>query len=178
MNFSQARMPGALRYNCRIILDCLQTAREHLSAMPKKLFQTPNNCEAAFYDAFERADLNLMMTVWADEPGIVCIHPQGPRLAGLAAIRDSFTELFSHGPNATLKVSELRQQKSQTLAIHSVYETFMSRDDQGVRGSPTPILATNIYLLTPSGWRMVLHHASVAPQGTTAEEQGVSRILH
>jgi ketosteroid isomerase-like protein len=164
--------------NCRIILICNQTAHNKIATMPKKLFQTPNNCEAAFYDAFERADLKLMMAVWADEPDIVCIHPQGPRLAGPAAIRESFTEMFSHGPNATLKVSELRQQKSQTLSIHSVYETFMSRDAQAVRGNGTPILATNVYLLTPGGWRMVLHHASVAPQGTTAEEQGVSRILH
>lgn len=146
--------------------------------MPKKapsLFSTPANCEAAFYDAFERADLNLMMAVWADEPGIICIHPQGSRLAGLTAIRASFAEIFSHGPNAQLKVSELRKQQSQTLAIHSVYETFASPDQQG---AVPPVLATNVYLLTPNGWRMVVHHASLSPKGTTAEEQGVSRILH
>jgi hypothetical protein len=39
-------------------------------------------------------------------------------------------------------------------------------------------LATNVYLLTPSGWRMISHHASVSPAGTVAEEQGVARILH
>ena len=140
-----------------------------------KLFPTPSDCEAAFYDAFERADLNLMTAVWADEPGVICIHPQGPRLAGLTAIRESFTEIFSHGPNANLKVSELRKHEGLTLAIHSVYETFAV---PGQAGAISPVLATNVFMLTPHGWRMVLHHSSISPQGTTIEEQGVSRILH
>jgi ketosteroid isomerase-like protein len=147
-------------------------------SMPKKLFQSPNECEAAFYDAFERADIKLMMAVWADEPGIVCIHPQGPRLAGLTAIRESFTEIFSHGPRNVVKVSELRQHQSQTLAIHSVYETFVAQPPANEGDRSIPLLATNVYLLTPNGWRMVLHHASVPPRGTTAEDQGVSRVLH
>ena len=148
------------------------------SRMPKKtlkLFATPMDCEAAFYDAFERADLRLMLAVWADDADVVCIHPQGPRLAGLTAIRESFAEIFSLGPNAQLKVSELRRHLGQTLAIHSVYETFTAA---GQQGAVPPVLATNIYLLTPNGWRMVLHHASLSPKGTTIEEQGVSRILH
>lgn len=140
-----------------------------------KLFATSTDCETAFYDAFERADLNLMMAVWEDEPGIVCIHPQGPRLAGFAAIRASFTEIFSQGPNAQLKVGELRKHQGQTLAIHSVYESFTMA---GRKETLPPVLATNVYLLTPRGWRMILHHASLSPQGTTVEEQGVTRILH
>ena len=140
-----------------------------------KLFPTPSDCEAAFYDAFERADLNLMTAVWAHDAGAICIHPQGPRLAGLTAIRSSFAEIFSHGPNASLKISELRKQDGQTLAIHSVYETFVM---PGQPATISPVLATNVFILTPHGWRMVLHHASLSPQGTTAEEQGVSRILH
>ena len=158
---------------------------------PKILFPQASDCEAAFYDAFERADLNAMMAVWADEPSIVCIHPQGPRLAGLSAIRESFAEIFSHGPSTELQVSELRKQQSQTLAIHNVYETYMMKTAVSMRpgsepsvGRPAllpdmpPVLATNIYLLTPHGWRMILHHASLSPRGTTAEEQGVARILH
>ena len=147
--------------------------------LPKILFPAPSDCEAAFYDAFERADLNAMMAVWADEPSIVCIHPQGPRLAGLSSISDSFAEIFSHGPGTQLQVSELRKQQSQTLAIHNVYETYMLKTEPGAKPAEMPpVLATNIYLLTPNGWRMILHHASLSPRGTTAEEQGVSRILH
>ncbi len=147
--------------------------------MPKKIFPNALDCEAAFYDAMERADLNLMMAVWADEPDIVCIHPQGPRLAGLSAVRGSFADIFSQGPAMQLKVSELRRHQSPTLAIHNVYETILVRQEAGTPYTEVPpVLATNIYLLTPHGWRMIVHHASIAPQGTTAEEQGVTRILH
>jgi ketosteroid isomerase-like protein len=172
------RTPRQLAFfqiHCRYF--CFDKARYHRAMSKKtiKLFASAIDCETAFYDAFERADLNLMMTVWADEASIVCIHPQGPRLAGPSAIRTSFTEIFSQGPTAKLKVSELRKNQSQTLSIHSVYETFTIPDRSE---AIPPVLATNVYLLTPDGWRMILHHASLSPQGTTVEEQGVLRILH
>jgi len=149
------------------------------SVMAKKMFPSPADCEAAFYDALERADLNLMMAVWADEPDIVCIHPQGPRLAGTSAVRASFADIFSHGASMQLKVGELRRHLSQTLAIHNVYETITLRSEPGATATEVPpVLATNVYMLTPHGWRMIVHHASIAPQGTNAEEQGVARILH
>ena len=142
-----------------------------------KLFSSPSDCESAFYDALERADLNLMLAVWADEPDIICIHPNGPRYAGLNAIRASFTDIFSQGANTKVKVrvGELRSHQSQMLAIHNVYETFIMA---GRSEAIQPVFATNIYLLTPDGWRMILHHASMSPPGTTPEEQGVTRILH
>ena len=147
------------------------------SCMPKKtlkLFPTPSDCEAAFYDAIERADLNLMSAVWADDSDAICIQPHGPRLAGFPAIRASFAAYFSVSANPGLKISEYRRHDGPTLAIHSVYETFMQPN-----GEPMPpFLATNAYILTPNGWRMILHHASPSPRGTTAEEQGVARILH
>jgi ketosteroid isomerase-like protein len=153
--------------------------------MPRKIFPTAADCELAFYDAFERGDLKLMMAIWSDEPDSICVHPNGPRLSGLSAIRDSFAEIFSHQPSSgrpRLKVSELRKHQSQTLAIHSVYESFINEPQPGsALAEPVespPILATNIFLLTPNGWRMIVHHASLSPQGTVAEEQGVSRILH
>jgi ketosteroid isomerase-like protein len=153
--------------------------------MARKIFPTAADCELAFYDAFERGDLKLMMAVWSDEPDTICIHPQGPRLAGLSAIRESFAEIFSHGnggARARIKVRELRKHQGQTLAIHSVYESFVIEAQQGAAVPETmesaPVLATNVYSLTPNGWRMIAHHASLSPQGTIAEEQGVSRILH
>lgn len=143
-----------------------------------KLFPTPADCEAAYYDAFDRADLNLMMAVWADEAFVVCIHPNGPRLAGLSAIRESFSEIFSGGTTAKIDVGELRKEENQTLAIHSVYESFrLPREAPPDMAAPT-VLATNVFHLTAHGWRMIMHHASLAPEGTKAEEQGVARILH
>lgn len=141
----------------------------------RKIFPTPEEAEAAFYDAFERCNLPAMMAVWSSEDHAVCIHPGGPRLAGFEAIRASWTDIFSNGPGFKMRVSEVRTISSQTLSIRMVYETLVP--DNGDPPS-TPILATNIFALTPNGWRMVLHHASPAPDGTTAEEQGTGRVLH
>jgi hypothetical protein len=39
------------------------------------------------------------------------------------------------------------------------------------------ILATNVYVKTPLGWRIAVHHASVAP-GKAATEVKPSTTLH
>ena len=143
--------------------------------MAKKIFPNPEDAEAAFYEAFERCNLSAMMAVWAHEENIVCIHPQGPRLAGFEAVRASWADIFSSGPNFKMRVSEVRASHGQTIAVRTVYETLVT--DPG-KTPPPPIFATNVYTLTQNGWRMILHHASPSPAGTTAEEQGTGRILH
>ena len=145
--------------------------------MKKKLFLTPEDAESAFYDAFERADLAAMMTVWAIDKDTVCIHPQGPRLAGFDAIRASFAEIFSHGPNLHFDITDLRKHHGQTLAIHCVYETINHRG-AGADEKPRPVFSTNVYTLTPQGWRILVHHAAISPEGTNTAEQGTARILH
>jgi ketosteroid isomerase-like protein len=46
------------------------------------VFATPEDVETAFYEAIARADLVALMSVWADDEEIVCIHPTGQRLSG------------------------------------------------------------------------------------------------
>jgi hypothetical protein len=38
-----------------------------------------------------------MMAVWAEADDIVCVHPQGPRLVGFEAVRDSWMQIFAGG---------------------------------------------------------------------------------
>ena len=58
---------------------------------------TSEDVEAVFYEALQNADLEKLMTCWGDEDEIVCIHPGGPRIVGLAAIRASFEAMFANG---------------------------------------------------------------------------------
>ena len=53
--------------------------------MKKTLFATPQDAEAAFYDAFTKGDLDAMMEVWADDDVIYCVHPGGARMSGVAS---------------------------------------------------------------------------------------------
>ena len=71
--------------------------------MKRSLFTTAQDAEAAFYEALEKADLEAMMAVWADDDDIVCVHPGGMRLAGVEQVRESWRQIFSGG--STTRIS-------------------------------------------------------------------------
>ena len=58
---------------------------------------SPDETEAAFYDALQRGDIELLMACWAEDDDIVCVQPGGPRLLGAGAIRAAFEAMFAHG---------------------------------------------------------------------------------
>ena len=143
-----------------------------------KLFPTPDDAETAFYDAFERADLAAMMAVWAATDEIVCIHPQGPRLTGFEAVRESWAQIFSGGATLRVKTAEVRAFDGQGLAVHTVIELV---SPPGNESAVTSIFATNVYELTEGGWRMVIHHACAAPSEANPrreEAPAPSHTLH
>ena len=61
-------------------------------------------------------------------------------------------------------------------AVHSLIEEIKTPDEASWQEAH--ILATNVYLKTPQGWRIVLHHASVAPGKPPDEQRVGSAILH
>lgn len=119
---------------------------------------TPDEVEAQFYEALQRADLELMMAVWADDDEIVCVHPGGGRVVGTAAIRASFEAIFGNG---AVPVQPEQVHRLQWLggALHHLVERIEVPSDGGGTQSAW-VLCTNAYVKTPQGWRMVAHHAS------------------
>lgn len=122
-----------------------------------KLFPTPEDAENAFYDAFERGDLAAMMAVWAESDDVVCVHPQGPRLVGLDAVRESWAQIFTGASQVRVRTTEPHRFNGQSVAVHSVIEMLGPPGEASPTGS---VYATNVYELTEGGWRMVIHHAS------------------
>jgi hypothetical protein len=53
--------------------------------------------------------------------------------------------------------------------MQSAIEHVTLGNDQSSRGAA---VCTNVFLRTPHGWRMVMHHASPAPDVTPAENSG------
>lgn len=129
--------------------------------------------ETAFYDAMSRADIEAMMALWADDDEIVCVHPNAQRLHGHAAIRAAFESLFERG-GVHISARQLHVTQNMSTSIHSLVEELHQASDSD---RDMHILATNIYMKTPRGWRIVLHHASVAP-GAAPEEVVPSTTLH
>lgn len=142
--------------------------------MSRAVFPTAQDAENAFYEALERCDLDGMMAVWAEDEDIVCVHPGGPRLTGQEQVRDSWARIFAGGPRARLHISQQVAITAMMLAVHSVHENFGAQDAPAV-----PVVATNIYLRTAAGWRMIVHHASPAPgQPQSPPRAAAPKLLH
>jgi ketosteroid isomerase-like protein len=135
---------------------------------PAVTLASVEDVEAAFYDALRKGDIDALMACWADEEDISCVHPGGPRLLGAAAIRASFGDMFTHGTVQAMPEA-LKQVHSLSAAVHSVLERVSVLTDEGPREAY--VVATNVYLKTAQGWRMVAHHAS---PGTPAELQATA----
>ena len=131
----------------------------------KPLSGSPDDTEAAFYDALGRADLDALMALWADDEEIVCIHPGAPRLIGHAAIRESWQSIFEQG-GVHIHPIQLHVMQNLMAASHSVLEQMRGTDLSPELQQNLHIIATNIYIKTPIGWRIAVHHASVAPGKT------------
>ena len=142
--------------------------------MTTRIFPTAQDAENAFYEALERCDLEGMMAVWAEDEEIVCVHPAGGRLSGQDQVRESWARIFAGGPRARLQVTQQVAIGAMMLAVHSVHENFSVQDAPAV-----PVVATNVYLRTAAGWRMIVHHASPAPaQPQAAPRDAPPKILH
>lgn len=138
-----------------------------------KTMETVEETEAAFYDAIGRADIDALMTLWADDEDIVCIHPGAPRLVGHASIRASWESIFEQGA-VHIRPVQLHANQNVMTAVHNIIEE-VQRTSSGRQD--IHILATNVYMKTARGWRMVTHHASVVP-GEAPADTTVAMLLH
>ena len=136
--------------------------------MKKALFASPQDAESAFYEALTKADLDAMMAVWADDDDVYCVHPNGARISGVESVRESWRQIFASGQTLRFQLRESQTVQGMMLAVHSVYEHITIAGETRTRG---PMIATNIYLRTERGWRMVVHHASPVPAPAAAEAE-------
>jgi len=151
--------------------------------MSAKIFPTAQDAENAFYEALESGDLEAMMAVWAEDEEILCVHPTGPRLAGHDQVRESWAQIFAGGARARVHISHQVTISGMMIEVHSVQENFTAegeaRAQAGRDTRPAPVVATNVYLRTAAGWRMIVHHASPAPgQAEPPPREGSHKILH
>ena len=124
------------------------------------IFTSPQDAALAFYQAFEARDIDAMMASWAEDEDIVCVHPGGPRLVGYEAVRAGWEQLFAGDAKLSFRLDEIVVIETVGLALQSAIEHVTLGEEPKPRGAA---IATNVFLRTPSGWRLVVHHASAAP---------------
>ena len=142
--------------------------------MTRSTFPTAQDAENAFYEALAHADLEGMMAVWAEDEDIVCIHPAGDRLAGQDQVRSGWARLFDGAPPLNVQVTPQTTVDGAMFAVHCVQENITAAGDNRPR---VPMTATNVYLRTAAGWRMIVHHASPAQHPAEAPPDS-PKILH
>ncbi len=134
-----------------------------------------DDVEAAFYEALQHGDVEALMACWADDEEVFCVHPGGPRLVGAEAIRTAFEQMFTNG---AIHATPARVRKVEALgsSVHNVLERIEVLTAEGPKLAF--VLATNVYLKTAQGWRMVAHHASPGTVQEPADSHDAPQVLH
>ena len=140
------------------------------------LMASPDDVEAQFYEALREADLDKLMALWADDDEVFCVHPGGPRMVGPQAIRVAFEAVFAANGRIQVQPERVRRLQALGAAVHNLVERIEVHTEQGARTGY--VLATNVYLKTAQGWRMVAHHASPGTAQETPEIVEAPAVLH
>ncbi len=127
---------------------------------------------AAFYVAFESADLDTMTGLWIDDPETLCVHPGALPVRGTAAINRSWALIMANTPYiqfflTDVEVSVLHDVASVTCTENVLTAAEMT-DDGSFHGAKA--VATNVFVRTGGDWRLWIHHASPVLSGGDHED--------
>ena len=122
---------------------------------------------AAFYEAFENADLDLMRDLWLDHEESLCVHPGALPVRGTPAINRSWALIMANTPYIQFFLTDVEVSVRDEVASVTCTENVLTADDRagpdGFGGARA--VATNVFVRTPDGWRLWIHHASPVLSG-------------
>ena len=132
--------------------------------------ETLREANARFYRALEELDLPAMDALWAHEGWVRCVHPGWDILVGWDAVRESWDQIFASTRwlRVTPTAIEAAVVGEMGVVVCSENITATTEGDVGVAVAQ----ATNLFRMTPAGWRMFHHHASPAPVRVTQPFSG------
>lgn len=122
----------------------------------------------ALYEALESADVDRMGRVWdeAEPDKIVCVHPGWPMLRGRSHVLRSFSAIMANTPYIQFFLTDVHVSVSESAAVVTCTENILTAVEE--KGSTGQVVATNVFVLRPEGWRLQVHHGS--PVMGTLEE--------
>jgi hypothetical protein len=138
----------------------------------------------AFYDAVETGDLDLMASLWVDDPDTSCIHPGAEQLRGTDAVLRSWTLLMANVGYIQFFLTDIAvatlpaHTDDPDTAVVTCTENILS--DEGMASVESfaggKAVCTSILVRDRSGardWRFWSRHASpVLDLDLDAEEEG------
>ena len=123
----------------------------------------------AFYGAFEALDFDAMSRVWAQRTEDVCIHPGWEVLTEWKNIKESWRAIFANTAFVRIEVSEVNiEVLGEVARVTCIESLFSVIEGQTIHSQ---VACTNLFVQTPEGWRLTLHHGStIASQPISVPE--------
>jgi ketosteroid isomerase-like protein len=127
---------------------------------------------AAFYVAFESADLDTMTGLWIDDPETLCVHPGALPVRGTAAINRSWALIMANTPYIQFFLTDVEVSVLRDVASVTCTENVLTADEMTDDGSfnGAKAVATNVVIRTAGDWRLWIHHASPVLSGGDHED--------
>ncbi len=115
-----------------------------------------------FYAAFEAGDLDAMSRLWAEDDGVVCVHPGAAPLRGHQEVMRSWVAVLAGADYIQFFLTDVE------VAVLGDVASVTCRENVLTAGADTPetafaggsAVATNVFRRLPSGWRLWVHHSS------------------
>ena len=116
----------------------------------------------AFYEAFETADLDTMQDLWLDDPETLCVHPGTLPVRGTGPITRSWALIMANTPYIQFFLTDVEVSLRADVASVTVTENVLTGDDSTGPDAfgGAKAVATNVFVRTPAGWRLWIHHAA------------------
>lgn len=115
----------------------------------------------ALYEAFESADVDRMQQVWdeTDPDAVVCVHPGWPMLRGRDQVLRSWAAVMAGTEYIQFFLTDVRITVLGDTAIVTCQENVLTEVTESGSGNAA-VVATNVLVRRPGGWRVQVHHGS------------------
>ena len=122
---------------------------------------------AAFYEAFESADLDTMQDLWLEDDETLCVHPGAMPIRGTGPINRSWALIMANTPYIQFFLTDVEVSVLEGVASVTCTENVLTGDDStGLDAfGGAKAVATNVFVRTDDGWRLWIHHASPVLSG-------------
>jgi ketosteroid isomerase-like protein len=117
---------------------------------------------ARFYKALEDYDREAMLTLWAHEPWVSCVHPGWEIRLGWRDVEESWLSIFSSSTRLKVKISDVNIRLAGECGWVTCTENLSTLAENAFVRSR--VQATNVFTKMEGVWRMVHHHASPIPE--------------
>ncbi|MAJ59249.1 MAG: hypothetical protein CBC48_04000 [bacterium TMED88] len=116
----------------------------------------------AFYEALAGGQSDEMEQIWATTTPVICVHPGGPPLRGLASILESWRRIAHHPPQ--IEISDVQAEIIRGLAAVTCFEHI----------GETLLAATNLFVWEENRWAMACHQSGPVqiPESPSPPAQG------